>query len=167
MHEQEGSWRARARLQELGDAEIDHTWMWRLYPHHGAVTEPEEYVDSVRLRLGCAGPCEPVPCAACQKGSLDTSAAHATWCSLGEATPGHNAITALVHAAAQSCDCTAEMEVPGLISGTDLRPAGVLTSALGNSYTALDISICSPARSAPDQPWSPRDQLATHEQRTS
>ena len=34
--------------------------------------EPEEYVDSVRLRLCCAGPCEPVPCAPCQNGSLDT-----------------------------------------------------------------------------------------------
>ena len=33
--------------------------MWRLNPHH--VMEPEECVDSVRLRLGCAGPCEPVP----------------------------------------------------------------------------------------------------------
>ena len=33
IHEQEGSWGARARL---------HTWMWRLNPHHGAVMEPEE-----------------------------------------------------------------------------------------------------------------------------
>ena len=36
------------------------------------------------------------------------------------------------------------MEVPGLIPGTDLRPADILTSALGNAYTALDVSICSP-----------------------
>ena len=106
--------------------------------------EPEEYVVSVRLRLGCAGPCETVPCAACQNGSLDTGAAHATCCAVGEATRGHNAVTTLVPAAAQSCDCTAEMEVHGLIRGTDLRPADVLTSALGNSCTALDISICSP-----------------------
>ena len=28
--------------------------------------------------------------------------------------------------------------------GTDLRPADILTSALGNAYTALDVSICSP-----------------------
>ena len=126
MHEPSCSWGARARQQELGDAEVDHTWMWRLIPHHGAVMEPEEYGDSVRLRLGCAGPSEPVPCAACQNGSLDTGAAHATCCAVGDATRG------------------AEMEVPGLIPGTDLRPADVLTSALGNSYTALDISICSP-----------------------
>ena len=51
-------------------------------------------------------------------------------CAVGEATRGHNAVATLVHAAAQSCDCTAEMEVPGLL-GTDLRLAGVLTSALG------------------------------------
>ena len=84
--------------------------MWRLNPHHGAVMEPQEYVDSVRLRLGCAGPCEPVACAACQNGSLDMGASHATCCAVGEATRGHNAVATLVHAAAQSCDCTAEMD---------------------------------------------------------
>ena len=110
--------------------------------------EPEEYVDSVRLRLGCAGPCEPVPCAACQNGSLDTGAAHATCCAVGEATRGHNEVTTLVHAAAQSCDCTAGMEVLGLIPGTDLRPADVLTSALGNSHTALRHLGLLPARSS-------------------
>ena len=35
--------------------DVDHTWMWRLNPQHGAVMEPEEYIDSVRLRQGCAG----------------------------------------------------------------------------------------------------------------
>ena len=139
MHEQEGSRVCRARLQELGGAEID--WMLRLNPHHGAVMEPEEYVDSV-LRLGCAGPSETVPCAACLNGSPDTGAAHATCCALGEATRTP-AVTTLVHAAAQSCDSTAGVGGSGLIPGTDLRPADVLTSALGNSYTALDISICS------------------------
>ena len=49
------------RLNQDRDAEADHTWMWRLNPHHGGVMESEEYVDSIRLRLGCAGPCEPVP----------------------------------------------------------------------------------------------------------
>ena len=94
--------------------------------------KPEEHVDSVRLRLGCAVPCEPVPCAACQNGPLDTGAAHATCCAVGEATRGHDAVTTLVHAAAQARDSTTEMEVLGLIPGTDLRPADVLTSALGN-----------------------------------
>ena len=56
MHEHEGSWVARARLLELGDAEVDHTWMWRLNTHHGTVMEPEEYVHSVPVRLGFVGP---------------------------------------------------------------------------------------------------------------
>ena len=62
----------------------------------------------------------------------------------GDATRGHNAVTTLIHAAAQSCDLTAEIEAPGLIPGRDLRPADVLTSALGNACTALEILICSP-----------------------
>ena len=80
----------------------------------------------------------------------------ASCCALGEATRGHNAVSSLVHAAAQQCDHTSEMEVPGLIPGTDLRPADVLTSALGNAYTALDVSICSPhALEAGTDLWPP------------
>ena len=144
MHESEGSWAARMRLAELGDSSVDHTWLWRLNPRHGLILEADEYIDSVRFRLGCAGPVEPITCAACNSGILDTGAAHASCCALGEATRGHNAVSSLLHAAAQQCDHTAEMEVPGLIPGTDLRPADILTSALGNAYTALDVSICSP-----------------------
>ena len=138
MHESEGSWAARMRLAELGDSSVDHTWLWRLNPRHGSTLEADEYVDSVRFRLGCAGPAEPTTCAACSSGILDTGAAHASCCALGVATRGHNAVSSLIHAAAQQCDHTSEMEVPGLIPGTDLRPADVLTSALGNAYTALD-----------------------------
>ena len=138
---------------ELGDSSVDHTWLWRLSPRHGSTLEADEYVDSVRFRLGCAGPAEPTTCAACNSGILDTGAAHASCCALGEATRGHNAVSSLIHAAAQQCDHTSEMEVPGLIPGTDLRPADVLTSALGNAYTALDVSICSPHAMAPT--WLP------------
>ena len=59
MHESEGSWAARMRLAELGDYYVDHTWLWRLNPRHGSTLEADEYVDSVRFRLGCAGPAEP------------------------------------------------------------------------------------------------------------
>ena len=111
--------------------------MWRLNPHHGAVLEPEEYVDSVRLRLGCAGSWEPVPCAACQSGSLDTGAAHATCCALGEATRGHNAVTDL---------CT--LRLSPAIALQRLRflapTSDPPTSAPGNSCTTLGISVCSP-----------------------
>ena len=76
MHESEGSWAARMRLAELGDSNVDHTWLWRLNPRHGSTLEADEYVDSVRFRLGCAGPAEPITCAACNSGILDTGAAH-------------------------------------------------------------------------------------------
>ena len=125
-------------------SEHRHAKCARLNPRHGSTLEADEYVDSVRFRLGCAGPVEPITCAACNSGILDTGAAHASCCALGEATRGHNAVSSLLHAAAQQCDHTSEMEVPGLIPGTDLRPADILTSALGNAYTALDVSICSP-----------------------
>ena len=59
MHEGEGSWAARTRLAELSDPNVDHTWLWRLNPRHGPTLEADEYVDSVRFRLGCAGPAEP------------------------------------------------------------------------------------------------------------
>ena len=86
MHECEGSWAARTRLAELGDSNVDHTWLWRLNPRHGPTLDADEYVDSVRFRLGCAGPAEPITCAACNSGVLDTGAAHASCCALGEAT---------------------------------------------------------------------------------
>ena len=61
MHEGEGSWGAHTRLVELGAADVDHTWLWRLNRHHGHTLE---YVDSVRLRFGLRGPTEPAACAA-------------------------------------------------------------------------------------------------------
>ena len=98
--------------------------MWLLNPDHRTVTELEESVDCAWAALGHANPCLALPA------TLDpwtSGAAHATCCVVGEATRGHNAVTTLVHAAAQSFDCTAEMEVTGLIPGTDLR--GLRTSS--------------------------------------
>ena len=63
---------------------------------------------------------------------------------LSEATRGHNAVAQIAQEAAHACDHSAETEVPGLIPGTELRATDVLTSALGNALTALDVSICSP-----------------------
>ena len=144
MRETEGSWKAHTRLVELGAAEVDHTLLWRGLSPPRTRTGNRGSLNRFALRLGCAGTSELVPCAACQTGSWDSGAAHATCCALGEATRAHDAVTTLVRAAAQSCDHTADTEVPGLILGTELRPADVPTSALGNAYTALHISICFP-----------------------
>ena len=45
---------------------------------------------------------------------------------------------------AKACDPACELEPARLIHGTRLRPADVLTGALGTGLTALDIGIASP-----------------------
>ena len=102
-----------------------------------------EFVEAVRLRLDTAGPPDPVPCAICGK-LLDSGGAHASCCAGAEATRGHYAVAKQIHNAACVCDPSAETEVLGLIPGTDLRPADVLTTALGNGMTSIDVCICSP-----------------------
>lgn len=101
-------------------------------------------MEAVRIRLGAAGPPDPIPCAICGKALLDSGGAHASCCAGAEATRGHYAVAKLVHNAACICDPSAETEVPDLIPGTDLRPADVLTTALGNGMTAIYVGICSP-----------------------
>ena len=138
-----GSWDADRRLIELSDKHVDHSWMWNLSKHHGPVLAENEFVEAVRVRLGAAGPSEPMPCSRCG-GIYDTAGSHASCCSIAEATRGLHAVANLVHKASLGCDPSAEIEVPGFIPGTDLRPADVLTTTLGNGMTALDISIASP-----------------------
>ena len=99
--------------------EVDNTWMWRLNPHHG-----RDGAQGVR-RLG--------PPAPRLRWALRTRA----FCSLPDRIPGHGRSPRDLlrcwsprsyHAAAQSCGCTAEMEVAGLIPGTDMRPGQLLHS---------------------------------------
>ena len=112
--------------------------------HHGPVLAEDEFVEAVRVRLGAAGPTDPVPCARCGTELLDSSGSHAACCAIAEATKGHYSVEGMVLSAAQQCDPSAEHEVAGLIPGTRLRPADVLTTALGHATTALDVGICSP-----------------------
>ena len=87
MHEGEGSWAARTRLVELADPNVDHAWLWRLTPpllFGPAFLGP---LWQLPVWLCCADSTEPVACAACQSGILDTSATQ-------------NAVSALLHAAA-------------------------------------------------------------------
>lgn len=50
----------------------------------------------------------------------------------------------LLHRHARQIDPSAEREVPGLIPGTQLRPADLLTDAAGYGLVAADVSIVSP-----------------------
>ena len=144
MHEGEGSWAAHTWLAELGCVDVDHTWLWRLTPHHGPTLEPEEHVDSVRLRSGCARSTEPLHCAACQSCLLDSGAAHATCCAL-EGPHVATMRSPLSSTLLRSLAITL-LRWKSLVSflAQTQRPADVLTSALCNVCTALDISICSP-----------------------
>ena len=103
-----------------------------------------EYVTAVRLRLGAAGPDEPAVCGRCGMSLLDASAAHALCCA--NAVVGHNDVRDILHAAACSCDPSAEIEPLGLVpSHPTLRPADILTSAaLPGRLAALDVGVTSP-----------------------
>ena len=53
-------------------------------------------------------------------------------------------VTRTIFNVAALCDPSSELEAPGLIPGTMLRPADVLTGAINLGLTALDIGIASP-----------------------
>ena len=141
--ENSGRWEDLRRLRELADKDVDHTWLWHLSKHHGPILSSQEFVEAVRARLGAAGPSELTPCARCGQ-IFDSAGSHASCCAIAEATKGHYAVSRLVHEAALMCDPSADTEVCGLIPGTDLRPADVLTTALGNCMTAIDVCVASP-----------------------
>ncbi len=144
MHVAAGRSSAMMRLEELADPETDHAWLWHLSKHRGPVLQSDEYVEALRVRLGCAGPAEPVACALCNAALFDSAGAHAHCCSTAEATRGHHAVSREVLGVAKQLDPSSEHEAPGLIPGTRLRPADVLTGALGHGLTALDVGIASP-----------------------
>jgi len=134
---------ATRRLDELSHKDVTHSWLWHLSKHRGPVLSNEEFLEAVRIRLGCAGPTEPVPCSRCGA-LLDCAASHAACCAIGESTRGHYGVVKQLLPRVLQCDPTAETEVPNLIPGTGLRPADILTQALGNFHTALDVGITSP-----------------------
>ena len=132
------------RLDELQHKEQDHTWLWALSPHRGPVIDDEDYMEAVRLRLGIAGPIDVVPCALCGEGLMDNSGAHALCCARAESTRGHNNVTRQLAEEISCVDPAMELEPMGLVPGTQLRPADILTGALGHGLVALDIGISSP-----------------------
>ena len=132
------------RLQDLAHAESDHTWLWALSRHKGPVLDADIYVDAVRIRLGIAGPSEVLPCELCGKEMLDNAGSHALCCAKAVSTRGHHGVARALFDEVLQVDLAAELEAPGLIPGTLLRPADVLTGALGPGRLAFDIGIASP-----------------------
>ena len=132
------------RLDELQHRDQDHTWMWALSPHRGPVMESGDYLEALRLRLGVAGPTDAAPCALCGSTVMDSPGAHALCCARAESTRGHNNVTRQLADEISGIDNGLELEPMGLVPGTLLRPADILTGALGGGLTALDIGIASP-----------------------
>ena len=106
----------------------------------GPCSSPRSTLIRSACALGCAGPSEPTPCAACQFGSLDTGAAHATCWALGEATRGHNAVTALIHAAAHPVTTPLR---PRRFLASSLAPTSTSSPPPSNSYTVVYLSLSS------------------------
>jgi hypothetical protein len=136
------------RLRELRNLSTDHTWLWALSPHHGRMLDDDEFVEAVRVRFGAGGPMEPVMCAACGKGMLDTTGAHASCCALGEATRGRNAVRDVIYEFSCAADTSTEREPRGLVhSQPELRPADVLSpAAIPGRLAALYVGVTSPER---------------------
>jgi hypothetical protein len=135
------------RLSDLCEAYGTHEWLWCLSPAHGPCIEDEtEFVEAVRVRLGAGGPIDGGICGACGVARLDASGAHASTCSLCEATRGHNAVRNLLFDVSSAIDPSTEREPEGLVpSCPTLRPADVLSpAARPGCMAALDIGVTSP-----------------------
>ena len=92
------------RINEFADPEVDRSWLWQLNKHHGPSLTSDEFVEAVRVRLGCAGPTDPVPCARCGACLLDSAGSHAACCSRAESTRGHYSVAGQFLGAIQQCD---------------------------------------------------------------
>ena len=113
--------------------------------HHGPILPEDEFVEAVCVRLGAAGPTDPLPCVRCGKELLDSSGSPvAAHCAIAESTRCHYSVEGMPLNIAQQCDPSADSLVKCLIPGTRLRPAVVLATDLGHATTFLDSGICFP-----------------------
>ena len=135
-----------ARLEDLRHETTDHTWLWNICEQtNTGIHDQEEYVEAVRVRLGCGGLPDPSTCRCCGVAPLDSNGAHASICAIGEATRGHNAIKEIIFDTAHHADPQAELEAKNIVpSRPGDRPADVLTAASG-CLAALDVGVTSPA----------------------
>ncbi len=140
------SWPDMCRIRELRDPNVSHEWLWSLSSSTGGKIRPHEFVTAVRARLGACHSDEAQVCGCCGSAILGPFCTHAFCCAPGERTRGHNDVRDALLDFARLGDSTAEPEVLGLIaSAPDLRPADVLTTALGGDQsTALDVSVAAP-----------------------
>ena len=154
-------WGDLARLSDLSHPDASHEWLWAVDPHKGKPLEADEFVMSVRLRLGCGGPDDATICGNCGVAMLGTSGEHGLLCAKGESTRGHNCVRDELFHMARSVDTCAETEPEGLLASHPRhRPADVLTSAFHGRLAAVDVGVICPSAAG-----SGSDCVATMEQR--
>ena len=147
-HERADSELDCVRLRDLADPNNAHSWLWALSSAQGPTIDDDcEFIEAVRVRLGAGGPPDVAVCGLCGRAQLDTAGGHASCCSLGEATAGHNAIRDCLFRYASEADPATEWEPQDLVSSRPrARPADVLTpAAFPGRVAALDVGVVSPA----------------------
>ena len=152
---QAGDYEGEQLLDDLCHPDTDHRWLWVLCAADSTVLSRDEFVDTVRLRLGADLAGRASECARCGA-LLDKQCRHALRCAPGPATQGHNRVRDTLLGLASLSDGAAATEVIGLVSSApSLRPADVLTTAAFGRLTALDVGIANPAaRTAGDDACS-------------
>jgi hypothetical protein len=139
------------RVDELQHADNEHMWLWPLSKHRGPVLPDVDFIEALRIRLGIAGPIDVVPCTLCGIIPIEGVGPHALCCAKAECTRGHTSVTKQLAEEIGAVDPTMEVEPAGLIPGTSLRPADILTGALGHGLVAIDIDIASPDAQGADE----------------
>ncbi len=90
-------WGDLHRLEDLSCKDASHEWLWAVHRHKAQQLEPDEYVEAVRLCLGCGGPEEPALCNNYGVAVLTCNGEHGLLCVRGESTRGHNATRDELH----------------------------------------------------------------------
>ena len=139
------------RVDELQHADNDHTWLWALSKHRGPVLPDIDFIEALRNRLGIASLIDVVPCTLCGIIPIEGVGPHALCCAKAECTRGHTSVTKQLAEEIGAVDPTMEVEPTGLIPGTSLRLADILTGALGHGLVAIDIGIASPDAQGADE----------------
>ena len=78
--------------------------------------------------------------------SPDSTGAHALCCAKAESTRGHNNVTRQLADELAGADPNAEVDPFGLVLGTELRPADILTSAPGQPPHSIGRRGCQSRR---------------------
>ena len=135
------------RMEDLGHADTDHSWLWSLRQAKQETLPTEEFVTCTRLRLGVPLTEDDRTCVYCNDVMMDMHGHHCHVCAGAESTRGHTAEKDVVLDLAIKADPAAESEPIGLITeGREMRPADVLCAATSRGQLwAMDVGVPMPA----------------------